>query len=154
MLEQASRLLGHGARLIEQSRVPLPNQFHHPDPQFWYVDNHFDPEFLHPGTANLAANYDAKYAMNPTRYSCIDCLIYDGVDNFRSWKCRCEQIFEVQQVPKFLKIRTVYFSFVGDALEWHHSFMEDKRGMMVSWEMYTYHMRLRFNKNQLGSPTQ
>lgn len=136
-----------GAQFPKQHRSHLPPQFQQPDLNLWYVENHFPPEFIPPG----AANYAVYYARNISRYNRIEFHVYDGMENLWSWKCRCEQYFEVQQVPEFLKIRIVYFSLTGDAVEWHHAFMEDKKGMVISWEMYTYHMRLRFDKNQLGS---
>lgn len=143
------RVPGLDARLLEQNRVPLQHQFQQPDLNFRYVENHFNPGIM----LVVAANYAHGYG-SVARYNRIECPVFDGVENFRSWKCRCEQFFEVQQVPEFLKVRTVYFSLVGDALEWHHSFLEDKRGMAMSWEMYTYNMGLRFDRNQLGSPMQ
>lgn len=48
-----------------------------------------------------------------------------------------------------MKMDTVYFNLVGDALEWHHSFMEGQKNM--NWNIYIYQMGMRFDRNQLGN---
>lgn len=48
--------------------------------------------------------------------------------------------------------RNNYFHLAGDALEWHHSFFEDKHGYYVPWELYVHNMSLKFDRNQLGDP--
>lgn len=118
--------------------MPQEQQFQSQGQQFRYFDNQF---------ANLAGNMPGQL-----RYPRVECPVYDGCGSFRNWLCKFEQFCVFNQVPEFHKIGTAYFQLNGEALEWHHSFLEDKKGYPVSWEMYRYNMGLRFDRNQLRDP--
>lgn len=102
--------------------------------------------------ARLIINFHLDVVNPAARLPRIEFPAYNGFGNFRSWKSKVEQYFELYQMPELQKMRTIYFHLFGPALDWHGSFMEDNRGMHIAWDQYMYGMGLRFDRQQLGDP--
>lgn len=67
----------------------------------------------------------------------VDFPKFDGTDLY-GWLFRCEHYFEVDEIPKDMKMKIVVIHLEGEALTWHQGITRvwNYQGRRMSWETY------------------
>jgi hypothetical protein len=68
---------------------------------------------------------------------------FEGED-VHKWLYKCNQYFEMEEVPEAEKLKLTSYYLDGMALYWHQNFMRSKGGQVVTWKEYVEGLCERF----------
>lgn len=76
-----------------------------------------------------AQNVARALLIEPVKYFKWECPKFNGED-FKGLLLKLEQYFDVEQIPKNMKVRNVMLSLEGDALQWRQFYATAKEGLL------------------------
>ena len=76
---------------------------------------------------------------------------FDG-SNFRDWKAKAEQFFELEGTPEEQRSRLLLLSMGGKAFAWQRHYMQNNNNKGNSWQQIIHDAGSRFDTGAFDDP--